>query len=107
MFAVLPFNISVTKFLKRPRIEAGSHREFAEPFDDRHINSVWRGIADNEANFGRRRANSPKSPPRLRHVEKVAGDHVVVGLLAAAFQSHRRKLAADRNNLVSDGRKLW
>src|ERR1700721_3111450 len=58
VFSILPFDIPVAEFFKRPRIESSGPRQFAEPLDDRHIDAIGGGIADDEANFRRRCANT-------------------------------------------------
>ena len=72
VFAVLPFDVPVAQLLERPGVESSGQGQFPEPFDERHVNSIGRGIADNEADFRGRGANPPERPPRLCQVEEVA-----------------------------------
>ena len=106
MFAVFPFDVSVAKFLERPRVKACGQRQFPKPFDNRHINAIRCRIADDETDLRRCGANSPKRIPCLCHIQKVTSDHVVIGFFATALQTHRRKLATNGYNLVTDGCKF-
>ena len=78
-----------------------------EPFDHRHINAIRCGIADDETHLRWWGTNPPQGFPCLRHIEEVASHHVVVSLLAATFQTHGRKFAAHRDNLIANRCKFW
>src|SRR6266851_149859 len=85
MFSVLPFHIPISGLFKFMRLKSRCFSKTSGPLNDRHIYSIGSRITNNKASQGRFFAYATKSPPNLRLIVEIAGNHQVIGLFATAL----------------------
>src|SRR3954451_4743173 len=83
VLAVQPFGVSVPQLVEAETLEASGDGKLAEPAIDGDVDSIRRGVADNEAGPAAWPRRTAQCLPDAGQVEEVVGDHHVVLLLAA------------------------